>query len=105
MSFHDRNFPPTAWCTWWEGVTRLTDDIYYGWFNTVDTEHPWFWHWCPPVGRWVAKGTTARFQMASRDPLTLHPSLMWTCCGKHGYMKDGVWLDVAIGQRPKIWGS
>lgn len=94
---HDR--PPTDWPDLeMAGVTRLTDDIYYGWLD--HEPNPMFWHWCAALadvpddrlvsGRWVAAGTSAH-TLVSRDPLHLEPSLLWTCCGLHGWVRDGAW--------------
>jgi hypothetical protein len=51
-----RDTPPSQWQSLEAvGITKVTDDIYYGWIdNTAD---PTFWHWCPTQGRWVAAGT------------------------------------------------
>lgn len=108
---HDRDDPPTNWCDWWADLTRLTDDIYYGWpRNTdpaLDETNPSFWHWCtgyapgdgPTVdedrhtvdeGRWMAASTTAH-TLVAREPLHLEPSLLWRCCGTHGYVRCGIW--------------
>lgn len=80
------------------GITRLTDDVYYGW---VDGEpSPVFWHWCSAAaalpaeltvsGGWRTAGTPAH-TLVSRDPLHLEPSLLWTCCGMHGWVRAGRW--------------
>lgn len=85
----NRDNPPSAWSTLGEaGLTKVTDDIYYGWIdNTAD---PTFWHWCPAQGRWVAAGTQ-NHQLVSREPLHLEPSLLWNCCGLHGWVRNGQW--------------
>ncbi|MGY1500805.1 hypothetical protein ACW4TU_30210 [Streptomyces sp. QTS52] len=79
-------------------MTRLTDKIYYGWLD--DQAHPTFWHWCAALadlpeeqtvtGRWVAAGTSAH-TLVSREPLHLEPSLLWSCCGLHGWVRNGQW--------------
>lgn len=97
---HDRGTPPTDWpgleAT---DLTRLTDEIYYGWID--HTADPTFWHWCAALadvpeeltvsGRWVAAGTPAH-TLVSRKPLHLEPSLLWRCCGLHGFVRGGVWI-------------
>ena len=30
--------------------------------------------------------------LQSRDPITLDPSVHWTCCGLHGWVRDGKWI-------------
>ncbi|MFF8485146.1 hypothetical protein [Streptomyces antibioticus] len=95
---HDRGTPPSDWPGLETAdMTRLTDDIYYGWLHETN---PVFWHWCAALadvpeertvsGRWVAAGTSAH-TLVSRDPLHLEPSLLWECCGLHGFVRDGVW--------------
>lgn len=88
---HDRHTPPSEW----EGlesadITKVTDDIYFGWID--DTADPTFWHWCPSNGRWIAAGTM-RHELVSRDPLHLEPSLLWRCCGLHGWVRNGQWQE------------
>lgn len=80
------------------GVTRLTDDIYFGWVG--DNGYPTFWHRCAALadvpedrtvtGPWVAASTHAH-QLVARDPLHLEPSLLWACCGLHGWVRGGAW--------------
>jgi hypothetical protein len=79
-------------------MTRLTDDIYFGWLTTET--NPTFWHWCAALanvpeeltvtGRWVTAGTSAH-TLVSREPLHLEPSLLWNCCGLHGWVRNGQW--------------
>lgn len=94
---HDRSTPPTDWPGLeMTGVTRLTDDIYYGWVG--GHANPVFWHWCAPADpdlttsgtRWIAANTEAH-TLVSRDPLHLEPSLLWSCCGLHGWVRNGQW--------------
>lgn len=84
----DRSDPPSNWCDWWTGVTKATDDLYYGW---PDGEtHPWFWHWCTAMNAWRGAGTSGH-DLVSRDPLHLEPSLLWPCCNMHGWLRSGTW--------------
>lgn len=51
------------------------------------------WHWCEvpdPGPRWMAAGV-AHHTLISLEPLHLEPSLLWACCGKHGYIRNGRW--------------
>lgn len=92
--------PPSDWPGMeMPDMKRLTDEIYYGW---VDTDaNPTFWHWCPTMaavpeertvhGPWVAASTSAH-TLVSREPLHLEPSLLWDCCGTHGFVRDGKWV-------------
>lgn len=100
----DHDDPPSAWCDWWTGLTQLTSDVYYGWPQKakpgLDEKSPSFWHWCrteapgpgPVVkGRWVDASTT-HHTLVTRNPLHLEPSLLWRCCGTHGFVRDGIWI-------------
>jgi hypothetical protein len=90
-----RDDPPSNWCDWWADLTRLTDEIFYGWPRNEDPAddepNPHFWHWCDHFGHWIAAGT-ANHQLPSREPLHLEPSLLWQCCGTHGFVRDGAWI-------------
>lgn len=101
MTGVDRSQPPSEWpgleVT---GLTKLTDDIFFGW---LDREaNPFFWHWCPTYaelpeektvsGGWIGAGTSAH-TLVSREPLHLEPSLLWQCCGMHGFVREGKWID------------
>ena len=103
MGDTDRGTPPADWPGLeMVGMTRLTDDIYYGW--TTGGETPVFWHWCKALESvpaeyrvhgscWVAANTDTH-TLVSREPLTMTPSLLWDCCGTHGYITDGKWTSV-----------
>ncbi|RIH58316.1 hypothetical protein D3C59_30070 [Streptomyces sp. SHP22-7] len=79
-------------------ITKVTEDIYYGWID--QQPNPVFWHWCAALadvpeertvsGQWVAAGTEAH-TLVSSDPLHLEPSLLWPCCGLHGWVRNGQW--------------
>jgi hypothetical protein len=96
----DRSRPPTEWPGLeTSDLTKLTDDIYYGWLD--HETNPMFWHWCPTYagmpeeqtvsGGWIGAGTSAH-TLVSREPLHLEPSLLWNCCGTHGFVRDGEWI-------------
>ncbi len=72
----------------WAGATKLTDYIYY---KLSETENPTFWHWCTVNKRWHGQGTAAHM-VESTEPLDMSPSLLWDCCGLHGFVKDGKWV-------------
>jgi hypothetical protein len=79
------------------------------WSVWLDKPYPYLWHWCahtwpnlPPgphvhalgESRWQLTGVGAH-NLVATDPLTLSPSVYWPeCCGKHGFLTDGVWRDV-----------
>ena len=64
----DRSKPPSEWPGLeLAGLTKLTDDIFFGW---LDHEvNPFFWHWCPTYaelpeentvsGGWIGAGAAA----------------------------------------------
>ncbi|MFI6249058.1 hypothetical protein [Streptomyces sp. NPDC051016] len=98
MASADRGKPPCDWPSLKTvDVVKLTDDIYFGWLSE---ENPIFWHRCAALadvpeehtvsGPWVAAGTSLH-TLVSRDPLHLEPSLLWNCCGLHGYVRSGQW--------------
>lgn len=91
--------PPTDWLGLeMVDLTRLTDDIYFGWLK--NEANPMFWHRCAALadvpeertvhGPWVAAGTSGH-TLVAREPLHLEPSLLWACCGLHGWVRGGVW--------------
>lgn len=95
MGVKDRATPPSEWCDWWDGLTMLTLEIGYGWPRNLeawdDDPNPHFWHWCEPNGRWHGASTT-NHQLVCREPLHMEPSLLWSCCGTHGFVRDGRWI-------------
>jgi hypothetical protein len=103
VTVEDHDTPPSQWCDWWEiAPVELNADIAYGWPGEGFTAHPddpnpWFWHWCPAMkatdrdGRWMAQSTRDH-QLVSREPLDMTPSLLWPCCGTHGFVREGVWI-------------
>lgn len=34
-----------------------------------------------------------RHDLIADEPLHLEPSLLWPCCGKHGFVRGGVWTE------------
>lgn len=96
----DGDTPPTDWPGMeMTGLTKVTDGIYFGWLATEP--NPMFWHRCAALvgvpdeltvhGPWVAAGTSAH-TLVSREPLHLEPSLLWSCCGLHGFLRAGQWI-------------
>lgn len=100
MEQRERPAPPVDWPGMeMTGMTNLTDDIYFGWERETN---PTFWHWCKSLegvpadrkvyeGCWVAAGTGAH-TLVSSEPLHLEPSLLWQCCGLHGFVRNGQWI-------------
>ncbi|MGW4803015.1 hypothetical protein [Kitasatospora sp. NPDC004272] len=88
----DRSASPTEWCTWWDDMVQLTPDIVCGWPSAEPEPNPWFWHWCPTNDRWQG-ASTANHTLVAREPLHLEPSLLWKCCGLHGWVRDGQWIN------------
>jgi hypothetical protein len=97
---HDQ--PPSTW----DGVnaTPAGGDIYYrsdpelGEPGTLDSIL--VWHWCTAVapgdgevvseGRWAASWPSAH-TLVCAVPLHLEPSLLFKCCGVHGFIRNGRW--------------
>lgn len=97
MGVKRRETPPTEWCDWWDEVHQLTSDIAYGWpppelTAAPDDPNPWFWHWCTHSSRWECQATPEH-TLVAREPLHLEPSLLWPCCGTHGWVRDGQWTN------------
>lgn len=96
MGVRDHESLPSEWCDWWTEVHQLSPDIAYGWVPPEltaipDGPNPWFWHWCSQQDRWMA-AATGEHTLVSREPLHLEPSLLWRCCGTHGFVRDGKWI-------------
>lgn len=96
MGIHDHDTPPAQWCDWWEEVHDLTPDLAYGWPGpdltaAPDDPNPWFWHWCTTQNRWEGQATS-NHTLVIREPLHMEPSLLWTCCGTHGFVRNGIWI-------------
>jgi hypothetical protein len=36
--------------------------------------------------------STTKHTLVSREPLHMEPSLLWPCCGMHGWMRGGQWV-------------
>lgn len=51
-----------------------------------------FYHWCTGLQRW-AIWHVSDHDLVSLEPIHLEPSLLWPCCGKHGYVRGGAWVD------------
>jgi hypothetical protein len=96
MGVKDPATPPSQWCDWWDEVHDLGSAIAYGWpgpgltADPVDP-NPWFWHWCAQQGRWMAQAAPEH-TLISREPLHMEPSLLWPCCGTHGFAREGRWI-------------
>jgi hypothetical protein len=74
---------------------RISDTEFAVWWNAA--ANPYLWHWCPRsrqlAGKegWALTGT-GKHTLVARDPLHLEASVLHTCCGKHGYIRDGAWV-------------
>lgn len=86
-----RDTPPTDWPGMeMVGFTKVTDDIYFEWM--AKETNPTSWHWCAAHACWVDAGTSGH-TLVSREPLHLEPSLLWNCCGLHGFVRGGQWTN------------
>jgi hypothetical protein len=94
----DHKSPPSEWA----GATDAGSDIY--WSRIADGDAGIFqpdhhgsvivWHWCTAGedGRWAASGTRLH-TVVSLDPVHLEPSLLFRCCGVHGFLRQGRWVE------------
>jgi hypothetical protein len=83
----DRSNPPSNWAS----ATDAGSDIYWSRITTGSLGSVIVWHWCKDGGRWVASGTR-NHAVVSLDPVHLEPSLLFSCCGVHGFLRDGKWV-------------
>lgn len=94
----DKDNPPSQWA----GAISVGHDVYYlfdpnkpaGVVDAIST-----WHWCTafsfpdePGGCW-ALAHVGKHDLISAEPLHLEPSILWQCCGKHGWIRNGEWID------------
>jgi hypothetical protein len=78
----------------WGAATDAGGDVYFRLdLNAQDVlGSVLVWHWCPMLRRWRASHVSEH-ELVSAAPLHLEPSLLWGCCEKHGYVRDGRWVD------------
>jgi len=85
-----RSNPPTEWAP-----DVVTIDAFVGIYAMPSPEAgnvlPTIWHWCTEDGRWQGWGTRDH-TLEAAEPLHLEPSLLWPCCGLHGFIRDGKWV-------------
>ena len=92
-------------------VTMLADNVAYSWTCGKNHDHVieclWVWHDCNQgladpnrkriraddyVG-WSPTGV-GKHDLISSDPLHIEASVYWpACCGLHGWIRDGRWID------------
>lgn len=95
--------PPSQWKL--EGVVFAGDDTYYR-VRSPEGRQPgiedvYVWHWCTAYGpgpgetvdngRWMCAGVR-NHTLVGTSPLHLEPSILWNCCNKHGYIREGRWV-------------
>lgn len=85
MARNDISDPPINWVL---GVSELNPGIYY---KGDSIENLIIWHWCNIDRYWSACSVT-NHTMVSLFPLHLEASLLFDCCGLHGYIRDGRWV-------------
>jgi hypothetical protein len=80
----------------WGGATDLGHDVYVRREPDRQGAEAWgFFHWCTARDdgpRW-AYAVPGRHDLIADEPLHLEPSLLWPCCGKHGFVRGGVWTE------------
>ncbi len=77
----------------WGGATAIGGDVYLR--RDPDEQGAaayGFFHWCPARDRW-AYAVPGKHNPIVDEPLHLEPSLLWPCCGKHGFVRGGVWVE------------
>lgn len=78
----------------WAGATSAGDHVYFradlGADDVLGTLV--VWHWCPAENRWRASNPREH-TLVSAQPLHLEPSLLWDCCDRHGFLRDGRWAE------------
>jgi hypothetical protein len=84
MSYTDISDPPINWVL---GVSEINPGIYY---LGTDVDSLVIWHWCNQKKMWLAQGVV-HHTLVNAFPLHLEPSLMFDCCGLHGYIRAGKW--------------
>lgn len=89
MVNRDKNNPPPNWGL--DGVVYAGDDTYYRVrpVDNPDVSDVWVWHWCSGT-HWDSAGV-GNHTLVAAAPLHLEPSLLWPCCNKHGYIRNGKW--------------
>lgn len=55
------------------------------------------WHPRPDNGQrcwggWIPVTGEYRWDVVSREPLTLNPSILCNACGAHGWIREGKWV-------------
>jgi hypothetical protein len=100
-----RNRPPTTW----GDESNLAHDVteinaHYGIYAQPsldpETKNPAIWHWCRERKCWLIAGTRAH-QLVANEPLHLEPSLLWGCCGMHGFIREGKWVHLGWDEIPR----
>lgn len=78
----------------WAGARHVGSDVYYRLDPAAEDvlETVLVWHWCPELVRWRASHV-GEHTLVAVDPLHLEPSLLWECCGRHGWIRGGRWAD------------
>lgn len=93
--------PPSQW----DGVDAIPagHDVYYrATDDPTDVASVLVWHWCTGVApgeadvvepaRWAAAGVIKHTRLdGDAKHLHLEPSLLFVCCGMHGFIRNGQW--------------
>lgn len=87
---NNREQPPPTWANWDGQMVKINDDLYYTFLGEDD--RPTVWHWCEKGGKWSASRCSLH-DLISSEPLHLEPSVLYVCCGMHGWIRDGRWVE------------
>jgi hypothetical protein len=78
----------------WAGATNAGGDVYFRVDRAAEDVLGTVvvWHWCPVMTLWRATNP-GNHELVSASPLHLEPSLLWDCCDRHGFLRNGRWVD------------
>ena len=77
----------------WGGAAHLGGDVYMRRDPGTSGAGAYrFWHFCSLGDRW-AYAVPGKHDLIADEPLHLEPSLLWPCCGKHGWVRAGGWTE------------
>lgn len=88
-------------------VIRVGPKVAYSWQCQLHHDHSiqclWVWHYCDLIlsPESVAPGQKFGWRpggvglhtLVQQEPLTITASVIWPCCGLHGFITDGEWVD------------
>lgn len=78
---------------------ELREDIRWSWIienSDPNKKNVFWWHLCneKPSNMWIDVSSGQKHTLVSSNPLHIEPSILCPNCGLHGYVRNGVWVDV-----------